>query len=127
MDSKIDMMNEIHGNESQTILDFLTKLSLEMKEMKASVNEMPKQNELVQKKSFDDERRKEPIKMEEFFKQKFSRRGPTVKQEVHVDEIEESPRERLWKKYGDYRGEFELHCIDVHREVQGSSRTVRLK
>ena len=121
------MMNEIHGNESQTILDFLTKLSLEMKEMKASVNEMPKQNELVQKKSFDDERRKEPIKMEEFFKQKFSRRGPTVKQEVHVDEIEESPRERLWKKYGDYRGEFELHCIDVHREVQGSSRTVRLK
>ena len=98
-------MNDIHGNESQTILGFLSKLSLEMEEMKASVNEIPKQNELLQKKSYADESRKEPIKMEEFFKEKFARRGPTVKQEVHVDEVEESPRERLWKKYGDYRGQ----------------------
>ena len=97
-------MNDLHVNESQTILDFLSKLNQEMEEMKASVNEMPKQNELVQKKLFEDEHRKEPIKMEKFFKEKFSRRGPTVKQELHVDEVEESPRERLWKKYGDYRG-----------------------
>ena len=79
MDSKIEMMNDIHGNESQTILGFLSKLSLEMEEMKATVNEMPKQNELVQKKSYADESRKEPIKMEEFFKEKFARRGPTAR------------------------------------------------
>ena len=92
-----------------------------MEEMKATNNKLPKQNELLQKKSHADESRKEPIKMEEFFKEKFARRGPTVNQEVHVDEVEESPRERLWKKYGDYRGEFVHNTLLSH----GCPRTTR--
>ena len=116
MDNKIDSINELHGNESQRIFDFLTKMSEEMKEIKASVQEVQTKN--VQEQKIAGGARKEAVKMEDFFKQKFARRGPKVLQEVHVDEIEESAREKLWKKYGDYRGKY---CTVNSYDLSGNS------
>ena len=91
------------------ILDFLSKLSMEIKEVKASVQNISISNqveaELQQQKTAEEKKAiKEAIKLEEFFKEIFKRPGPKIVQEVNVDEVEESPREKLWKKYGDYRG-----------------------
>lgn len=102
LDHKIDLINDLHGNESQTILDFLTKLNQEVDDMKSTVNEMPKQNEMVNKKLLEDVRGDNSIKMEQFFKEQFARQNQRM-QEVHVDAVEESPRQKLLKKYGDYR------------------------
>ena len=48
--------------------------------------------------------------LEEFFKQKLAekQRKPEERktQETHIDDVEERPREKLWKRYGDYRGKF---------------------
>ena len=87
------------------ILDFLSKLSQEIKEVKASVKNISISNEVEQQKTAEEKKAiKEAIKLEEFFKEIFKRPGPKIVQEVNVDEVEESPREKLWKKYGDYRG-----------------------
>ena len=89
------------------ILDFLSKLSQEIKEVKASVKNISISNEVEQQKTAEEKKAiKEAIKLEEFFKEIFKRPGPKIVQEVNVDEVEESPREKLWKKYGDYRGNF---------------------
>ena len=46
--------------------------------------------------------------LEDFFKEKLSEKNkkPEEKknQETHIDDIEERPREKLWKRYGDFRG-----------------------
>ena len=98
------------------ILDFLSKLSMEIKEVKASVQNISVSNQVEaqleqQKTAEETKARKEAVKLEEFFKEIFKRPGPKIVQEVNVDEVEESPREKLWKKYGDYRGNFQKQLV----------------
>ena len=48
--------------------------------------------------------------LEEFFKQKLAEKQKKPEdrktQETHIDDVEERPREKLWKGYGDYRAKF---------------------
>ena len=51
--------------------------------------------------------------LEDFFKQKLAEKMKKPEdrkiQETQIDDVEERPREKLWKRYGDYRGNnFEL-------------------
>ena len=96
----------------KAILSLLTKLSSEVSEMKDS-----KTANEEQPLSFENSYRgtslgssgKSSQSLEDFFKEKLSEKDkkPEEKknQETHIDDIEERPREKLWKRYGDFRGE----------------------
>ena len=89
----------------------LTKLTSEVSELKES----GKESKADEKLSFEVDSSagtssKKSQSLEDFFKQKLSEKykKPEEKkaQETHIDDVEERPREKLWKRYGDYRGKF---------------------
>ena len=89
------------------MLDSLTKLESEISELKAS----EKNSKLDGKLTFDSSNgisTKKSDSIPDFFKEKLAtnmRKLEGVKiNEISIDDIEERPREKLWKRYGDYRG-----------------------
>ena len=88
------------------MLSSLTKLESEISELKAS-----EKNKLDGKLTFDSSNgisTKKSDSIPDFFKEKLAtnmRKLEGVKiNEISIDDIEERPREKLWKRYGDYRG-----------------------
>ena len=85
-----------------------------MSEMKASKTEVKTEKQPL---SFENSyaetslgsSRKASQSLEDFFKEKLSEKNKKPEerksQETHIDDIEERPREKLWKRYGDFRGE----------------------
>ena len=89
------------------MLSSLTKLESEISELKAS----EKNSKLDGKLTFDSSNgisMKKSDSIPNFFKEKLAtdmRKLEGVKiNEISIDDIEERPREKLWKRYGDYRG-----------------------
>ena len=99
------------GNTVKAILSLLTKLSSEVSEMKDSRTANEEQSlsfENSYQGTSSGSSEKISQSLEDFFKEKLSEKNkkPEEKknQETHIDDIEERPREKLWKRYGDFRG-----------------------
>ena len=85
------------------ILSLLTKLTSEVSELKESEKESKPEEKLnFEVDSSTRTSSKNSQSLEVFFKQKLAEISKK-------DDVEERPREKLWKRYGDYRGiNFEL-------------------
>ena len=95
-------------------MSLLTKLTSEVSELKESGKESKPEEKLsFEVDSSTRTSGKNSQSLEDFFKQKLAvkmkKPEDRKNQETHIDDVEERPREKLWKRYGDYRGiNFEL-------------------
>ena len=94
------------------ILSLLTKLTSEVSELKESEKESKPEEKLnFEVDSSTRTSSKNSQSLEDFYKQKLA--------EINKkDDVEERPREKLWKRYGDYRGNnFELRTSSLSRMI----------
>ena len=100
-------------------MSLLTKLTSEVSELKESEKESKPEESFEGDSSasfpseFSNTSSTNSQSLEDFFKQKLAEKMKKPEdrkiKETHIDDVEERPREKLWKRYGDYRGNnFEL-------------------
>ena len=105
-------------------MSLLTKLSSEVSEMKDSKTaneEQPLSFENSYPRTSSGSTEKNSQSLEDFFKEKLSEKNKKPEErknhETHIDDIEERPREKLWKRYGDFRGEV-FHFFVIERQFE---------
>ena len=104
-------------------MSLLTKLTSEVSELKKSEKESKPEEKLsFEVDSSTRTSSKNSQSLEDFFKQKLAvkmkKPEDRKNQETHIDDVEERPREKLWKRYGDYRGiSFELRTSSLSRMI----------